>query len=225
MKPSEIKAKRVQTDKNTVRILLGGRATYAYLMEAQPDDLDNPNSVKSYKSGILFPKRCPAEVLAVVRQAIKDVVAIGVQKKWGGKKPVSLQLPLNDGDEKFKEDADKYVAYEGQYYMNAKKRENLGRPILKAYGKSVSEPGVIESGDWCVFDVNFYPYANRAKGVAVALNAITLIKQGERFSGGPSESSIDDEATGLYGESLGGMEEFDDVLDGLGEEEDLLAGL
>jgi hypothetical protein len=75
-----------------------------------------------------------------------------------------------------------------------------------------------------VFDVNFYPYANRAKGVAVALNAITLIKQGERFGGGPSESSIDDEATGLYGESLGGIEEFDDVMGGLGEE-DLLAGL
>lgn len=233
MKPQEFKAKRVKTDPSVVRILLGGRATYAFLMEAQEDDPDNPDSKKSYKSGILLPKKAPAEVLSIVKTAIMDSVKVGIKKKWGGKKPMSLQLPLSDGDEKYAEDKDKYDAYKGMFYMNAKKRENLGKPILRAYGKTVTEAGIIESGDYCVFDINFYPYANRAKGVAVALNAVTLIKQGERFGGGPTEDSIEEEASSLYGDSLGSQDLFDgddddmlaDFMGGSNDDDDLLAGL
>lgn len=237
MKASEIKAKRVPTDKNQVRVILGGRATYAFLMEAQQDDPDNPESNKSFKSGILIHKNCPAAVLTILRQAISDAVQIGIDKKWGGKKPMNLQLPLNDGDIKFAEDAEKYSAYKGMLTMTAKKLEKLGRPILKAHGKNVTEAGVIESGDWCAFDINFYPYANRAKGVAVALNAVTLIKEGERFGGGPSEQSIEEEASSLYSD-IGAGDIFgsensgaaDDPLMGLlggggSSADDLLAGL
>lgn len=232
MQASEIKAKRIQTDKNQVRVILGGRATYAFLMEAQQDDPDNPDSNKSYKSGILFHKNCPTSVIKVIRQAITDAIKIGIEKKWGGKKPAILQLPLNDGDIKFEEDKDKYEAYKGMYNLNAKKLEKLGRPILKAHGQTVTEAGMIESGDWCAFDINFYPFANRAKGIAVALNGVTLIKEGERFGGGPSEDSIDKEAADLYAEVTQGDDPFkdedDDLLSLVGggdDVDDLLAGL
>lgn len=228
MKPEEIKAKRIATDSGQVRIILGGRATYAFLIESQQDDPDNPDSNRSFKSGILFHKNSPPEVLAIIRGAITDAVKLGIEKKWGGRKPVNLQLPLNDGDEKFADDAEKYGAYEGMYYVTAKKMERLGRPILKAHGQAVIEAGKIESGDWCAFDINFYPYANRAKGVAVALNAVTLIKEGERFGGGPSSSSIDQEAEDLYGSAISNDNSaFNDVL-GASESsdaDDLLAGL
>ena len=220
MKASDIKAKRVQTDPNQVRVIIGGRASYAFLMEPQADDKDNPDSNRSYKSGILFYKKAPAEVLTIVRQAITDAVNIGIAKKWGGKKPMNLQLPLNNGDEKFAEDEEKYAAYKGMLTLTAKKAERLGRPILKANGAPVTEAGKIESGDWCAFDITFYPYANRAKGVAVALNAVTLIKEGERFGGGPSEQSVNDEAASLYseimgGDPFGGEDDLDDLFNSL----------
>lgn len=234
MKANEIKVKRVVADKNQVRVILGGRATYAYLIDPQLDDQDNPESNKSYKTGILFHKNCAAEVLSTLRTAISDAVKLGIEKKWGGKKPPVLQLPLNDGDLKYAEDAEKYAAYKGMYYITAKKLERLGRPILKARGVAIAEAGIIESGDWCAFDFNFYPYANRAKGIAAALNAVTLITEGERFGGGPSSDSIDQEAGSLYGAEMGGdpfesndsMDDgFGDLLGGGDELDDMLAGL
>lgn len=228
MKPSDIKAMRVNTDPNQVRVVVGGRASYAYLMEAQQDDSDDPESTSSYKSGILIPKAAPKEVFAILNQAVKDAVAIGVKKKWNGKRPAELKLPLKNGDLKYQEDEEKYEAYKGMFTMTSKKMEKLGRPILMAGGLPVTEAGVIESGDWCAFDINFYPFSNKSKGVAVALNGVTLIKVGERFGGGPSEQSIADEAAALYGgmemATLGGKADDEDMF-GLEDEDDLFDGL
>lgn len=222
MKPEEIKAKRVSSDSKGVRILIGGRASYAYLLNSVSDDVDDPNGAKrSYRTAILFPTNAPAQTLTIVREAITDCVKLGVNSKWGGKRPVQLQLPLNKGNDKFNDDPEKYAPYENMFYLSAKKAESMGRPILKAYGKAVTEPGVIESGDWCVFDITFYPFNNRAKGVAVGLNGVTLIREGERFGGGPSETSIDEQANDLYGDVLGTPDPFADS----SEDDDPLAGL
>lgn len=235
MESSKIKAMRVATDANQVRIVVGGRASYAYLIEAQLNDSEDPNSGSAYKSGILIPKDCPKETLNIINQAIKDAVAIGMNKKWGGKRPAELKLPLKNGDLKYNEDAEKYEAYKGMLTMTAKKIESHGRPILRANGVTVAEPGIIESGDWCAFDINFYAFSNKSKGIAVALNAVTLIENGERFGGGPSEDSIANEADALYGAMVGGGtpkqdEAFDDLdlfgtEDSVDEDEDLFAGL
>lgn len=224
MKSSRIKAQRISENKKGIRVALAGRASYFYCLQPQPDDIDVPDGPKSYKSAILFPKDSPKAAINVVLKAIKDCVVLGMETKWGGKKPANLQLPLNNGDEKAEEDEEKYGAYKGNYHMSAKKQERQGRPKLKANKKVVETEGIIESGDWCLFDVTFYPFANKKKGVAVALNAVTLIEEGERFAGGPSEDSIDEAADDLYGDVIGG-EEADDLLDDMLDDEDDFAGL
>jgi hypothetical protein len=232
MKASEIKAKRVETQENVVRILIAGRASYANLLEPvfDSDEKTAEGDPKSYKSAVLFHKNVSADVLAIVNRAVVDAVKIGMTKFWGGKKPPVLQLPLNNGDIKFQEDESKYAAYKGMSHLSAKRKEKFGRPIIKAYGKTVTSGGIIESGDWCVWDISFYPFNNKKKGVAVGLNGVTLLKEGERFGGGPSESSVADEASSLYGDITGAAgDAFDDIL-GMGsgktdDVDDLLAGL
>jgi len=202
MNPQDIKAKRIDTDPNTVRVLIAGRASYFCGLEATLDDSDNPQSKKSFKSAVLIPKDAPKAALGILSLAVKDAIEIGIKKKWKGSKPPKLDLPIRDGNIKAQENADKYAAYENNFHFTAKRQEEKGRPVLKAYGKIVEAQGVIESGDWCVWDVNFYPYSNKKNGVAVALNGVTLIMEGERFAGGPSEDSITNEANDLYGEML-----------------------
>lgn len=235
MEPSKIRAKRI-ADGNEIRVIFGGRASYSYLMEAMPDDEDKPEGRKTFRTGVLIPITAPAEVFAILRQAVVDAVAVGVKKKWNGRKPSQLQLPLQKGNEKYDSDKEKYASYKDVIYLTAKRVEKRGRPLLRANGKTVETSGTIESGDWCVFDVSFYPFDNKSKGVAVALNGVTLIEEGERFGQGPSESSISSAAEDLYGDLLSGLSnddpygDNDDLLGGLGgssapEEEDFLAGL
>jgi len=202
MNSLEIKAKRLDTDANQVRIVVAGRASYCYVLEPTPDDKDKPEGNKSYKTAVLIPKDAPKAVMAVLVQGIKDAIEIGIKKKWGGKRPSELDLPIKDGDKKAHDDPDKYAAYAGNHHFTAKRMEAHKRPRLKAHGKEVTESGIIESGDWCVFDINFYPFSNKNKGIACALNGITLIKEGERFGGGPSNDSIDSAANDLYGSML-----------------------
>lgn len=214
MNPAKIKAKRLDTPKDQVRIAIAGRSSYFHGLAAQLDDQDKPEGSKSYKSAVLIPKSVPKSVIAIWLQGIKDAIEIGITKKWKGHKPADLNLPWRDGNEKALDDPEKYAAYENSFYFTAKKLERLGRPMLKANGEKVTEPGIIESGDWCIFDVNLYPYANKSKGIAVALNGVTLLQEGERFSGGPSEDSIDSVASDLYGEELS-TGDADDVLSSL----------
>lgn len=202
MNPSEIKAQRIDTDNNSVRIVVAGRASYFFAREATLDDKDKPDGNKSYKTAILVPKAAPKPALAILIQGVKDAIEIGLRKKWGGKRPAELDLPIKDGDKKANEDEEKYGAYAGNFHFTAKRQLKDGPPRMKAHGKPVEGPGVIESGDWCVFDINFYPFSNKNKGVAVALNGVTLIKEGERFGGGPSDDAIDNAANGLYGDML-----------------------
>jgi len=218
MKPQDIKAKRIDTPADQVRLVIAGRSSYFNCLEATLDDDDKQDGPKSYKSAVLVPKNAPVEAISVLIQGVKDAIEIGIRKKWNGSKPAKLQLPINNGDEKAKESAEKYDAYAGCWNFTAKRREKDGRPRLKAHGKEVTESGIIESGDWCVWDITLYPFANKKNGVAVALNGVTLIMEGERFSGGPSKDSIDDAANGLYGEMLGsGLPEdaADDLLSSL----------
>lgn len=215
MQAHEIKATRVPSSGDTIRVLIGGRASYFAGIEPRANDQDNPDKGMSWQSGILIPKTVSKEVLGVLNQAVLDAVAVGITKKWNGYRPVDLGMPIRDGDEKFRANPEKYAEYAGMLYMTCKKQCELkggGRqapPIFKylSTGEPITTVGVIESGDWVVFDVNFYPFNNRSKGVAVGLNGGSFIKAGERFGGGPSGDSISEEAMKLYGELAGTLQQ------------------
>lgn len=226
--------------KNQVNLIIAGQAFFFDAFEPVANDSDKPEAGKSYKSGIYVPKDAPQTSIATLLQAYRDACEIGKETKWKGVIPPDLNQPVHNGDKKFAKDPEKYKHYKGMLYLNAKRGEDRGRPVLLCGSGPVTTPGVIQSGDWCLFDINFYPYRNKSDGVGVYLNGVTLLMEGERFGGGPSAQEIEARSNKVYeqlmgvaigsqGVGLGSMSDLmggsEDLLSGFGSDDDLLSGL
>jgi len=158
-----------------------------------------------YSTSVLIPKSDKVtvqKILAAVEAAKQEGKA-----PWGGKIPPdkTLKLPLRDGDEERPDDE----AYAGHYFLNCKSKNKPGiaKPIGKdANGKTkfqeITDETEVYSGCYAKISLNFYPFAGESRGVAVGLNNIVKVQDGEPLGGG--RASV---------ESDFGNEEFDDVDD------------
>ena len=195
-----LKAKRIDTgDEKNIRLIIGGRASFCDIVE--PTEYLGK---QFFSATILLPKDdIPKETANVLNTAVQDAIAVGVKTRWNNQKPDDLQLPLRSGAKKFKDNPDTYDAYEHCVYLVAKKHSPTVGPVVMANGKRVYDVDTVASGDWCAFDVSLYPYKKGGnKGIAVGLNGVTLIKNGERFSGAPTEDSVSQGSADLYGEEM-----------------------
>ena len=169
--------------------ILRGRISYAHIFEPHAMDGQDPK----YSLSLIISKDDEA-MLEKAKKAIKAAIDEGVEKKWGGKKPSGLHLPLRDGDEDRPDDpayANSYASekYPPQVVLRYRDPET-GKP------KDGDEDSVY-SGCICNVSVNFYPYAvSGNKGVAAGLGNVQKWEDGERLGGGrknaESEFEFDD---------------------------------
>lgn len=203
----KLRAKRIPSGDKVVRLTLSGRGSFLHLLD--PNEFEGKTN---YMANIIIPKAMMQDGMEkTIRQGIKDALEIGKSTKFGGKIPKNPDNPLREGDDKFEENPDLYDAYQDAFYMVAKKPESQGKPnLFDKYGEKVTEAGVLESGYWFAFDVNLYAF-NKAgnKGVAVGLNAVRLIKEDEKFAGGPSAESSADAFEDAFGDDFGEVSDED----------------
>ncbi|AFE86266.1 hypothetical protein PBC1_030 [Bacillus phage PBC1] len=144
-----------------------------------------------YSTAVLIPKTDKVTIKKI-QDAMEEAKKAGKDSKWGGKIPANAKMPLRDGDEEFPEDE----AYVGHYFLNAsnKQKPGIAKPIGKdANGKTkfeeITDETEVYSGCYCKLSLNFYPFnANGNKGVAVGLNHIVKVQDGEPLGGGASLS-------------------------------------
>jgi len=176
------------------------RLSYVHLFEPRPDDDGN----EKYSCSILIPKD-DKETLRKIKAAVEAAIEQGKTSKWGGKIPANLKKPLRDGDEERPDDP----AYTGHYFLNAtsKTKPGIAKPVGKTPdGKTkfqeITDSTEVYSGCYARVSLNFYPFdAKGNKGVAVGLNNIVKVQDGE-FLGG--RASVQDDFADV---------DFDDVLD------------
>ena len=85
---------------------------------------------------------------------------------------------MRDGDEEHPDDE----AYAGHFFLNA---SNTRKPILLDTDKRPLEnDGALYSGAYARVAINFYPFAGKSKGVAVSLESILKLEDGESLGGG-----------------------------------------
>lgn len=153
-----------------------GLVRFSYAQVWEPKAINEGDDPK-YSVSLLIPKT-DTETIAKIEAAIEAAIVVGKAKKWGGKKPPNLKLPLRDGDEERPEDEN----YVGHYFINATSKNRPG--IVDAAANAIIEREEFYSGCFGRAAVNFYPFDVKNKGIACGLNNLQKIKDGEPLSGG-----------------------------------------
>ena len=180
---------------SATKVIIPCRISFANIWE--PKSING--SEEKYSVSCIVPKS-DKKTLAKIEKAIEAAKEAGKSKKWGGKIPPNLKLPLRDGDIDRHDDE----AYAGAMFVNATSKD--APQIVDRKVDPILDPMECGSGDYCNVSVNFYGFnANGNRGVAAGLGNIQLIKHGERLAGKASASSDftevegDEDIAGIFG--------------------------
>lgn len=156
---------------------------------------------EKYSVSCVIPKSDKATLMKI-HKAVEAAKEDGKVRKWNGKIPPNLKLPLRDGDIDRPDDE----TYQDCMFVNATSKDAPG--IVDRRVQPVTDPMMVYSGCYCNVSVNFYAFnANGNRGVAAGLSNIQFVRDGERLSGRVSAEAEFD-----------ALEEEDGVLGGADEE-------
>jgi len=130
-------------------------------------------SEEKYSVSCLIPKDDKA-TLAKIKKAIEAAKEAAKEKKWGGKLPPNLKLPMHDGDIDRPDDEN----YAGHFF-NATSKD--APQIVDRHVQPILDPMECGSGDYCNVSVNFYGFAASGnKGIAACPRILSPHRQRHR---------------------------------------------
>lgn len=147
--------------------------------------LFNPKQV----AGKGDPKYSAAFIIAADNPGLKAVVdaaSAAIQKTYpAGNVPANFKhLPLMKGEEKYPGKAD----YEGMYVLNSSNRS--APTVVDQQMNKVIDPGAVYPGMYVNVGLSVYTYNNVSKGVTCGLEAVQLVRDGERLDSRPSVNDL-----------------------------------
>lgn len=183
---------------SVTKVVILCRISFANIFEAKSI---NGGEAK-FSVSCLIPKGDKKTLLAI-HKAVEAAKEDGKTRKWGGKIPPNLKLPLRDGDIDRPDDEN----YQEHFFLNATSKD--APQVVDRHVQPVTDPMMVYSGCFCNVSVNFYAFnANGNRGVAAGLGNIQFVKDGERLSGRASAESDFD-----------ALEDDEEVLGGGADEE------
>mgnify|MGYP000759185263 CR=1 FL=1 len=157
---------------SATKLVIPCRISFANIFE--PKSING--SEAKYSVSCLIPKDDKKTLLAI-HKAVEAAKEDGKVRKWGGKLPPNLKLPLRDGDIDRPEDE----AYKGCYFFNANSRQ--APQVVDKQVQPILDQTEVYSGCYGRISVNFYGYnSNGNRGVAAGLGNIQKLKDGEALS-------------------------------------------
>lgn len=166
--------------------VITGKVRFSYANVWEPTAVEE-GAEKKYNVSILIPKS-DTKTLAKINEAI-DQLKKEVMASNNGKLPKGFKLPLRDGDVD-REDDD---AYAGHYFMSASSKRQP--TIIDRDKDEILDKSEFYSGVYGRASVNFYTFSVPTnKGIAVGLNHLQKLADGEPLAGGSSaEEDFDDD--------------------------------
>ena len=174
-----------QTQKNfaPTKLVIPCRISFANIWEPKAIN----DGEEKYSVSCIIPKS-DTKTIAKIQQAIQAAKEDGKTRRWGGKIPPNLKLPLRDGDID-RPDDDSYV---DAMFINATSKD--APQIVDRKKQTITDPMMVYSGCYCNVSVNFYAFnANGNRGVAAGLGNVQFVKDGDRLSGKASADADFDE--------------------------------
>ena len=162
-----------QKNFSATKVVIPCRISFANIWE--PKAINGGD--EKYSVSCLIPKS-DKKTLARIQKAVEAAKEDGKARKWSGKIPPNLKLPLRDGDIDRPDDEN----YEDCYFLNASSKD--APQVVDRKVNPVVDPMMVYSGCYCNVSVNFYAFnANGNRGVAAGLGNIQFVRDGERLSG------------------------------------------
>ena len=162
-----------QKNFSATKVVIPCRISFANIWE--PKAINGGD--EKYSVSCLIPKS-DKKTLARIQKAVEAAKEDGKTRKWSGKIPPNLKLPLRDGDIDRPDDEN----YEDCYFLNASSK--AAPQVVDRKVNPVLDPMMVYSGCYCNVSVNFYAFnANGNRGVAAGLGNIQFVRDGERLSG------------------------------------------
>ena len=162
-----------QKNFSATKVVIPCRISFANIWE--PKAINGGD--EKYSVSCLIPKS-DKKTIARIQKAVEAAKEDGKTRKWGGKIPPNLKLPLRDGDIDRPDDEN----YEDCFFLNASSKD--APQVVDRKVNPILDPMMVYSGCYCNVSVNFYAFnANGNRGVAVGLGNIQFVRDGERLSG------------------------------------------
>lgn len=164
---------------SATKVVIPCRISFAAIFEPKSINGSDPK----YSVSCVIPKSDKATLMKI-HKAIEAAKEDGKSRKWGGKIPPNIKLPLRDGDIDRPDDE----SYKDSFFVNATSKD--APQVVDRHVQPVMDPMMVYSGCFCNVSVNFYPFnANGNRGVAAGLGNIQFVRDGERLSGRASASA------------------------------------
>ena len=181
---------------SATKVVIPCRISFANIW--QPKSING--SEEKYSVSCLIPKSDKATLMKI-HKAVEAAKEDGKARKWNGKIPPNLKLPLRDGDIERPDDEN----YAGHMFLNATSKD--APQIVDRRVQPIMDAMECGSGDYCNVSVNFYPFnANGNRGVAAGLGNIQKVKDGERLSGRTDAASdfeeLADDENDVFGDDV-----------------------
>jgi len=155
--------------------VITGKVRFSYCHVFDPAAVSEGSDEKKYSVSIIISKDDKV-TLKKINDAIEAAKQAGVSK-WGGKIPKVLKLPLRDGDLERDDEC-----YANSYFLSAKSDSKPG--IVDADLNEIMSRDEFYSGCYGRAAINFYPFdVNGSKGIAVGLQNLQKLEDGERLGG------------------------------------------
>ena len=162
-----------QKNFSATKVVIPCRISFANIWE--PKAINGGD--EKYSVSCLIPKS-DKKTLARIQKAVEAAKEDGKTRKWSGKIPPNLKLPLRDGDIDRPEDE----AYAGCYFLNANSREKP--QVVDKQVQPILDQTEVYSGCYGRITVTFYGYnSNGNRGVAAGLGNIQKLKDGDSLGG------------------------------------------
>lgn len=161
---------------NKIKIVTN-KVRFSYAHVFQPQAAIEGGTPK-YSVSLIIPKS-DTETVAKFQKAFEDAATTNAAF-FGGAVPKGLKGGLRDGDAE-KDDP----AYANSFFVNANSANKPG--VVDANMNPIIDPSEFYSGCFGRASVTLYPYnASGTKGIAVGLNNVQKLEDGEKLGGGTS---------------------------------------
>lgn len=170
--------------------VITGKVRFCYAHVFEPYAMEGSN-VEKYSVSVVIDKD-DEFTLNAIQRAIDNAKVLGESKlkgKNGKINEASIKMPLRDGDEQRPDDE----AYAGKMFVTANSTNKPG--IVDADLNKLMDKEEFYSGCYGRASLSFYAFDSAGnKGIAVGLNNLQKLEDGERLSGGASaENDFGDE--------------------------------